>query len=801
MAASSEGVAGPAGGGFHTAFPSATLFHTPSHPTAPSALSCSRSHIVALVTPSLITFQPLSNLTAPASFPSSAASSSALSSFPATPPFSPFAFAPPPHVPYPPASASYPTGSLARSTRAAQLDLDLRPAQPAPNHFLRGAWADGEAEAVAGCSLYGAVMTRGNAHLLQVTSASAPYQARSMWELSSLLVQRYKASGGWADDSGMGGVQDVQARVRAVSITAIAFSGSFTWYSTVLAAVGTKDGRVSLFSLSLPGSAAFPPVFAGSFLASSEHITELSFAPPSTAKLQLAVGDSSGVTTAWELSGEVGSLKERQLHLFLPTIPHAPVSILRWQLQPASGTSVPLVVGMGGCDSCNVSERRGEAYFLILAAAVASSVSLYFFGPTLKLLSSYPLPAVHSQHISSLIFTSSPAFPAPVLLSSSASSATYRHLLTPASAMHHSHSHSHSPAVVSPLPARYGLAITADGLLLVGCDVRMADTKSLKKRDGLYIVSVKAWPVSGLDGVGEGQALKLDLQTKKRKRKELVQAKQRETEEEKAVRWAQQHRLLDELSTLCDALTDNSIPRSYFNLCLYLTARLSSLSHLLACAFSEPPPFNPHTSPAHIRFVDALAAWFEVQLAAVLSGFMPLHVKQSRMRTLHFLATFALRCTAGDCQFVEPANEEKLRFAQHREQLETTLAFHYLSSILSSSPPPATSSLLFKALNLITPLLPSPPPPLSPLLSLVAQAPVDTAAERCFICSAVMPFDSLRWAECGSGHRWCRDVDTAGAMGVGGGYVECGQCGGRAEGGETNGLCWMCGVVRARVEV
>ena len=822
MAVPGEGGLSPAVSDFHTAFPSTTLFHTHTHPTAPGALSCSSNHIVALLTPSLITFQPLSNLTPPASFPPSTASSLALP-LPPTTTFPLLTFPAPPHVPHPTAhsasaSASDFSSAAARTLRVLQLDVDSLPAQPPHNHFLRGKWADGGSGQYG---LYGVVMTRGNAHLVQVSSQSTLCQARILCNLSSLLVEQSTARAEPVDDW--------LVRLRSVSTTAIAFSTPFSSalihqpsspshpLSSLLVAVGTKDGRISLHVLPAAASsvAAVVPVLVGSYVASSEYITELSFAPSTTnlptinstsLTFHSAVGDSSGVTTVWELQIGASGVAATRLHTFMPTIPHAPVSFLTWHRPPQPAAAGHSSADGGGCGACTQPEQRSDKSYVILAVAAASSVSIHYFQlPSLAVCSSYPLPAVHNHHISSLILTSSPTCPLPVLLSSSASSASYRHLLTPTAAIHHSHYH--QPTLLSPLPARYGLAMTADGLLLVGCDVRMAETRSLKRREGLYLVSVKCWPVSGLVGSGQQKngVARVERNQKKRKRRhgELARQKQRETEEEKAQRWTQQHRLLDEFSALCDALSATSVPRCHFSLCLYLTSRLSPLSHLLACAISEPPAFNPYTSVAHIRFVDALAAWLDVQLPLVLSESLRWSSVQTRLRTLHFLAMFALRCTSGDCQFVELTDDEKVRVVHCRDQLEAVLFTRHFSPQLSSAPP-TTVALITKALTLLTHHHPTEPPQWTS-----SSNEAEAAMERCFVCDAGMPFESLRWVQCMSGHRWCRDADKLCAM-AGVSYVECLQCGGRAEcvnagdgsgGGGTDSCCWMCGVVRVRAEV
>ena len=837
MAVSAEGASStPAVSDFHTAFPTTTLFHTHTHPFAPHALSCSPAHVVALLTPSLITFQPLSNLAPPASFPPSTASSLALP-LPATTAFPTLTFSAPPHVPHPtasdpPPSASHLRTSATRRLRATHLDVDGRPAQPPPNHFLRGKWAS--VDVADGSSLYGVVMTRGNTHLIRVSANSALCPARSLCELSSLLVEQHKANESAADEDSTDSVEQWLTRLRSVTITAIAFSTT-TFSSTLLSlplsstshpapalliAVGAKDGRVSLFGLQVPvgqSATAVVPVCLGSSVASTEYITELSFAPTTTyassaasapCTLHLAVGDSCGVTAVWQLTVGDGSMKAAPLHTFKASVAHVPVSILTWHRPPPLSAAGRSVDTDSECSACNVAERCVASH-VVLAAAVASSVSIHFFDlPSFAVISSYPLPAVHKLHISSLVLLSSPACPLPVLLSSSASSATYRHLLTSTTAMNHSHYH--SPTILSPLPSRYGLSMTADGLLLIGCDVRMADTKSLKKRDGVYITSVKAWPIGSLQG---SAAEKHDVVTvatdvRKRKRKLGGSAKQqKETDEQKAARWTRQHRLLDEFSTLCDAVNETSAPRCHFTLCLHLTARLSPLSHLLACAMSEPPSFNPHSTTAHIRFMDALTAWLDVQLPAVWSASPPWSaIAQSRMRTLHFLAMFALRCTSGDCQFVEATSEERARVLQCRDQLEAVMVTRHFTTRLSSASP-ATQSLIIEARTRLAPLL---PPGLS---ALSPQSDGDNSAsavmaERCFVCNAAMPYESLRWAECSNGHRWCRDADRLCAM-PGVKYVECVQCEGRAEcvdpsgsgDGGASGCCWMCGTVRVLVEV
>ena len=686
-------------------------------------------------------------------------------------------------------------------------------------------------------------MTRGNAHLVQVSSTSALSQARSICELSSLLVQQHDTSQPSTSAITADSVEEVLVRLQRVTITAIdVLSASVSTLllptsssspsssrptSSILVAVGTKDGRVTLFDLSLPVSLGVvaAPVLAGSFVATSEYITELSFAPSTTTAsstassllptLHLAVGDSSGVTTVWELSGEVGSVQATPLHVFVPAIPHAPVSILTWH-RPFSPTaaSQPIADG-GGCDSCSVVERCG-ANHVILAAGVASSVSIHYFHlPSLVLCSSYPLPAQHSLPISSLILTSLPTCTLPLLISSSTSSASYRHLLTSTAAIHHSHYH--RPTLVSALPARYGLSLTADGLLLLGCTVRMAETRSLKKKDGLYIVSVKAWPVGDLDGRREeadsNQLLVRELATpKKRTRREGAKVKRVETEKEKAVRWTQQHRLLDEFSSLCDALTESGVSRCHFSLCLYLTARLSPLSHLLARALSEPPPFNPHTSPAHIRFLDALAAWLEAQLPTVITGSLAWSAMQSRIRTLHFLAMFASRCTSGDCQFVELTSEQKARLVHVGKQLEAILSTRHFSARLTSTSSSTTAAAIHTALTLLAPQLPTDLPTV-PSASADSGGGVGVGGggamtERCGVCGVVIEFESLRWAECSSGHRWYRDADTLCVMSGVSSYVECAQCGARAvcdgavsSNGEASDCCWMCGVVCVRGEV
>ena len=829
MAVSAEGAPSPASTHFHTAFPSTTLFHTHTHPIAPPALSCSSAHVVALLTPSFITFQPLSNLTPPASFPPSTASSLAVPLPPITA-FPALTFPAPHHVSHPTVSDSSALAfqlstSAVRTARVSQLDVDALPALPPPNHFLRGKWAEAD---TAGFSLYGVVMTRGNAHLLQVSSTSALAHVRSLYELSSLLMQQHQATGA-AGDARAESVEEWLARLCSVAITAIAFSSavppnlnsqssssSAHSSSSLLVAVGTKDGRVSLLALPLPASSAAAvtqPALVGSFAASTEYITELSFAPaptslPSAAATpltsHLTVGDSSGVTTVWVLSGGMSSVNATQLHTFMPDIPHAPVSILTWHRPPPPAAGRPRADDTV-CDACDAVEQCGASHVL-LATAVASSVCVHFFHlPSLVVCSSYSLPPVHNHHISSLSLTSSLACPLPVLLSSSASSACHRHLLTSTSATHHPHYH--RPTLVSPLPSRYGLATTADGLLLLGCDVRMADNRSLKKRDGMYVTSVKAWPVDGLDGGGgkRAEVARVETSARKRKRRYGGLANARETDEQKAARWTQQHRLLDEFSAPCDVVIDASVPRCHFNLCLYITSRLSPLSHLLARAMSEPPPFNPHTSTAHIRFVDALVDWLEAQLLAVWGESLPWSEGQIRMRTLHFLAMFALRCTSGDCQFVELTDDEKTRVLQCREQLEAALATRHFSARLASASP-ATASRITAALTLLTPLL-SPALPALPPHS-TGSSTGAAVVERCFVCDAVLPFESWRWAECTNGHRWCRDADTLCVMSAVA-FVECAQCEGRAEwheagsssAADTAARCWMCDVVRVRVDV
>ena len=820
LSAESSSPPSPAGSGFHTAFPSTTLFSTHAHPTAPPALSCSSNHLVALLTPSLLTLQPLSNLTAPGSFPPSTASSIALP-LPLTTTFAPLTFSAPPHCPHPTFITTPPAASLlctatARAVRAAHLDVDPLPAQPPSNLFKSGKWAD-----VAGeLGVYGAVMTRGNAHLVQASSISALSRARSLCELSSLLAERPRsndsARADTADD-----VEQWLARGRSVSITAIGFfttSSSAPAHpsSTLIVAVGTKDGRVSLIHVPLPAVAeAASPRPVGSFVASAEYITELCFAPAppkhaadaAPGSLCLAVGDSEGVTRVWRLTVEAGEVSASCLHTFQPIVPHAPVSVLVWH-RPAPTSEAAATRGVdSACDACSVAAAEASgAEHVILAAAVASTVSIHFLQlRSLQVCSSYPLPAVHNQHITSLVLTALPACPLPALLSSSASSATYRHLLTPTAAIQHSLCH--QPCLLFPLPARYGLSITPDGLLLLGCDVRMADTRSLKKKDGVYVVSVEAWPVSGLDGAGavkyEPGAVKNQVKKRKRRRRETEKAL--ETEEERSVRWTSQHELMDEFSALCDAQTEFGLPRCHFSLCLYLTARLSPLSHLLSHALSEPPSLSPHASVAHIRFLDALTAWLSSRLAAVLS--LPWSAAQSRLRTLHFLATFALRCASGDCQFVELSDEDRPRVAQHHEQLEAVLSTQHFSSALETASP-THSSLVGKALHFLAPQLPSAGLAASPLTAVVEGSARAEEAERCAVCGAGVGFDSLRRAECTNGHRWWRDADKLTAV-AGASYMECAQCGARAEGkeGEIGGedaadvSCWMCGVVRALVEV